>query len=46
MSIIIHKIKESGLNIINIYKDFRLRKKLKNFLIWQEKVNSEKKIKK
>lgn len=42
MSIIIHKIKESGLNIINIYKDFRLRKKLKNFLIWQEKVNSEK----
>ena len=46
MSIVLHKIKKSGNNIIKIYQDFRLRKKLKNFLIWQEKINLEKNNKK
>jgi hypothetical protein len=46
MSIVLHKIKKSGINIIKIYQDFRLRKKLKNFLIWQEKINLEKNNKK
>ena len=46
MSIVLHKIRKSGCNIIKIYQDFRLRKKLKNFLIWQEKINLEKDNKK
>ena len=46
MSIVLHKIKKSGLNLLQIYKSFRLRKKLKNFLIWQTKINTEKNNKK
>ena len=42
MSMVVHKIQKSGLHLMQIYKAFRLRQKMKNFLIWQTKINIEK----
>ena len=46
MSIILHKIQKCSTNIIKIYKAYRLRQKFKNFVKWQEKINTEKNNKK
>jgi len=46
MSIVLHKINQSSMNLIQIYKAFRLRKKLNNFLFWKEKISFDKNKKK
>ena len=43
---IVHKIQKCGLNLMQIYKTYRLRAKMKNFLIWQTNINTEKSNKK
>ena len=43
---IVHKIQKCGLNLMQIYKTYRLRTKMKNFLIWQTNINTEKTKKK
>ena len=46
MSIVMHKIQNSCQNLIQIYKEYRIKKKMKQFLIWQQKINIEKNNKK
>lgn len=45
-SIVIHKIQNNCLNLLYIYKKFRNKKKMKQFLIWHSKINVEKNLKK
>ena len=45
-AIILHKIKSSCLNIYEIYKYFRLRKKMKFFQKWRNNVNLKKDLEK
>ena len=44
-SIVVHKIQNNCLNLLYIYKEFRNKKKMKQFLIWQGKINEEKNTK-
>lgn len=46
MSIVMHKIQNSCQNLMQIYKEYRIKKKMKQFLIWQQKINIEKNNKK
>jgi len=45
-SIVLHKIQNNCLNLMYIYKEFRNKKKMKQFLIWHDKINVEKNAKK
>ena len=45
-SIVVHKIQNNCLNLLYIYKEFRNKKKMKQFLIWHNKINIEKNTKK
>ena len=46
MSIVMHKIQNSCQNLMQIYKEYSIKKKMKQFLIWQQKINIEKNNKK
>ena len=45
-SIVVHKIQNNCLNLLYLYKEIRNKKKMKQFLIWHNKINVEKNTKK